>query len=107
GKIQIFSHKQSVAPELLAQIAHYDIGDIIGVTGIVRRTPRGELTVNTQNVVMLGKSVRPLPEKYHGLADVETRYRKRYLDLIVNADSRAAFRQRSRIIATLRRLLDD
>lgn len=105
GKIQIFSHKQSVAPELLEKIALFDIGDIIGVTGIVRRTPRGELTINTEDAVMLCKSVRPLPEKYHGLKDVEARYRHRYVDLIVNDDSRAVFRQRSRIVAMIRSIL--
>ncbi len=106
GKIQIFSHKDQIAPELREQMAHYDIGDIIGVTGIVRRTPRGELTINTQKAEMLCKSVRPLPEKYHGLHDVELKYRKRYLDLIMNDESRATFRQRSRIISFIRNLLE-
>ena len=107
GKIQIFSHKDNTPPEILAQMAHYDIGDIIGVTGIIRRTPRGELTINTQKAEMLSKSVRPLPEKYHGLHDVETKYRKRYLDLIMNEDSREVFKKRSRIISAIRRMLTD
>lgn len=107
GKIQIFSHKDSLSAELLEQMAYYDIGDIIGVTGIVRRTPRGELTVNTQNVEMLTKSVRPLPEKYHGIHDVELKYRKRYLDLIMSDESRETFRRRSAIIAHIRKTLTD
>ncbi len=105
GKIQIFSHKEHVSAELLEQMAYYDIGDIIGVTGIVRRTPRGELTINTQNVEMLSKSIRPLPEKYHGIHDTEIKYRQRYLDLIMNEESRETFRKRSRIIAFIRERL--
>lgn len=107
GKIQIFSHKEHVAPDLLEQMGHYDIGDIIGVTGLVRRTPRGELTINTQTAEMLGKSVRPLPEKYHGIHDTEIKYRQRYLDLIMNEESRETFRKRSTIIAFIRKILTD
>lgn len=107
GKIQIFSHKEHVPAEVLEQMAYYDIGDIIGVTGRIRRTPRGELTINTQKVEMLTKSVRPLPEKYHGIHDVEIKYRKRYLDLIMNDESRETFRQRSKIIAFIRNILTD
>lgn len=106
GKIQIFSHKDSVASEMLEQMSFYDIGDIIGITGIVRRTPRGELTINTQKAEMLAKSVRPLPEKYHGLHDIETKYRQRYLDLIMSEESREIFRKRSRIVAHIRRMLE-
>jgi lysyl-tRNA synthetase class 2 len=105
GKIQIFSHKDSVPADMLEQMAFYDIGDIIGVTGIVRRTPRGELTINTQKAEMLGKSVRPLPEKYHGIHDTEIKYRQRYLDLIMNEESRATFRKRSTIINVIRQTL--
>lgn len=105
GKIQIFSHKDNVSAELLEQMAYYDIGDIIGVTGIIRRTPRGELTINTATVEMLTKSVRPLPEKYHGIHDTELKYRKRYLDLIMNDESRDTFRKRSMIIAFVRQVL--
>ena len=105
GKIQIFSHKEHAPAEMLEQMAFYDIGDIIGVTGIIRRTPRGELTVNTQKTEMLGKSVRPLPEKYHGIHNIEMKYRQRYLDLIMSDESRDTFRKRSRIIAFIRELL--
>jgi lysyl-tRNA synthetase, class II len=82
-----------------------DIGDLIGVEGLVRRTPRGELTVNAGAITVLAKTLRPLPEKYHGLADVELRYRQRYLDLIINEDSRETLRRRSRIVAALRQYL--
>ena len=105
GKIQIFSHKQSLSPELLEQLKYFDIGDIIGVTGLVRRTPPGELTVNAEKLEMLSKSIRPLPEKYHGIHDTEIKYRQRYLDLIMNEESRETFRKRSQIIAFIRQIL--
>ena len=107
GKIQIFSHKEHLSKEVLEQMSYYDLGDIIGVTGIVRRTPRGELTINTEKVEMLCKSIRPLPEKYHGIHDVELKYRKRYLDLIMNDESRETFRKRSQIITFIRKSLLD
>src|SRR5271163_5276886 len=88
--------------EALGMVRLLDIGDLIGVEGLVRRTPRGELTVNAASVTVLAKALRPLPEKYHGLADVELRYRQRYLDLIMNPESRETLRRRSRIIAALR-----
>ena len=105
GKIQIFSHKEHLSAALLEQMSWYDLGDIIGVTGVIRRTPRGELTVNTTKVEMLCKSVRPLPEKYHGIHDVEIKYRKRYLDLMMSEESRDIFRKRSRIISCIRETL--
>ena len=105
GKIQIFSHKDNTPAEVLEQMAYYDIGDIIGITGVVRRTPRGELTINTQKSALLSKSIRPLPEKYHGLHDTELKYRKRYLDLIMNEHSRDVFKKRSQIITFIRHLL--
>jgi lysyl-tRNA synthetase, class II len=105
GKIQIFSHRDHLPAEQLALVKLLDLGDIIGVEGIVRRTPRGELTVNAERVTVLAKALLPLPEKFHGLADIETRYRQRYVDLIVNPESRATLRKRSLIIAALRRLL--
>lgn len=107
GKIQIFSHKQSLSPEALEQLKFYDIGDIIGVTGIVRRTPPGELTINADKLELLSKSVRPLPEKYHGIHDTEIKYRQRYLDLITNEGSRETFRKRSAIIAFVRQILNN
>src|SRR5438477_236584 len=105
GKIQIFCHKDHLSTEQLAIVRLLDIGDLIGVEGLVRRTPRGELTVNATEVTLLAKSLRPLPEKYHGLADIELRYRQRYLDLIMNPQSRETLRRRSRIVAEMRAYL--
>src|SRR5436190_20471748 len=102
GKIQVFSHKDFLSPDNLALLRLLDIGDLIGVEGLVRRTPRGELTVNATGLTMLAKALRPLPEKYHGLADIELRYRQRYLDLIMNPQSRETLRRRSRIVAEMR-----
>ncbi|MGC2414823.1 MAG: lysine--tRNA ligase [Stellaceae bacterium] len=102
GKIQIFSHKDFLSPEDLALLRLLDIGDLIGVEGRVRRTPRGELTVNATALSLLAKALRPLPEKYHGLADIELRYRQRYLDLIMNPQSRETLRRRSAIVAQMR-----
>ncbi|MGC2201430.1 MAG: lysine--tRNA ligase [Stellaceae bacterium] len=102
GKIQIFSHKDLLGSGGIAILRLLDIGDLIGVEGVVRRTPRGELTVNANAVTVLAKALRPLPEKYHGLADVELRYRQRYVDLIMNPHSRETMRRRSRIIAAIR-----
>jgi lysyl-tRNA synthetase class 2 len=105
GKIQIFCHKDLLSAEQLALLRLLDIGDLIGVEGIVRRTPRGELTVNATALTMLAKALRPLPEKYHGLADIELRYRQRYLDLIMNPQSRETLRRRSHIVAAMRGFL--
>jgi lysyl-tRNA synthetase class 2 len=102
GKIQIFCHRDLLGPAELATVRLLDIGDLIGIAGLVRRTPRGELTVNANNVTVLAKALRPLPEKYHGLADVELRYRQRYLDLIMNPSSRDTLRRRSRVVAAMR-----
>src|SRR5690348_1846684 len=107
GKIQIFCHKDFLSAEQLAIVKLLDLGDIIGVEGIVRRTPRGEVTVNARRVQVLAKALLPLPEKYHGLADIETRYRQRYLDLIMNEESRETLRKRGRIVASMRRLLTE
>jgi lysyl-tRNA synthetase class 2 len=105
GKIQVFCHKDFLPPQGQQTVRLLDIGDLIGVAGLVRRTPRGELTVNAGEITVLAKTLRPLPEKYHGLADVELRYRQRYLDLIINPDSRETFRRRSQIVAAMRGFL--
>src|ERR1700676_2666383 len=105
GKIQIFSHKDFLSADQLALLRLLDIGDLIGVEGLVRRTPRGELTINATALTVLAKALRPLPEKYHGLADIELRYRQRYLDLIMNPQSRETLRRRSRIVAAMRSFL--
>lgn len=106
-KIQIFSHKDFAPAEIFKIIPHLDMGDFIGVKGIVRRTPRGELTINAQEITFLGKSLLPMPEKFHGLADVETRYRQRYLDLMVNEEARETLRKRSQITSTMRQILTE
>ena len=106
GKIQIFSHKSMVSEDVLALLKLVDLGDWIGVKGIVRRTKRGELTINTQELTLLSKALLPLPEKYHGLTDIEKRYRQRYLDFITTEESRVRIRNRSHITKTLRDLLD-
>jgi lysyl-tRNA synthetase class 2 len=105
GKIQVFNHKDHLPAQQMALVKLLDLGDIIGVEGIVRRTPRGELTVNSRHVAVLAKALLPLPEKFHGLADLETRYRQRYLDLIMSEESRATLRRRSEAVASLRRRL--
>lgn len=107
GRIQVFCHKDSASEEQLAKLALFDLGDIIGVRGTIRRTPRGELSVRMSEIQMLTKSLEVLPEKYHGLTDVEQRYRQRYVDLIVNEESRETLRKRSKIITTIRRFMDD
>jgi lysyl-tRNA synthetase, class II len=102
GKIQIFCHKDLLGSEALGIVRLLDIGDLIGVEGLVRRTLRGELTVNATRLTVLAKALRPLPEKYHGLADIELRYRQRYVDLIMNPQSRDTLLRRSRVVAVIR-----
>lgn len=105
GKIQVFCHKDSMNADELAKLDNFDLGDIIGVKGTIRRTPRGELSVRTSHVQLLTKCLLPLPEKYHGLTDIEQRYRQRYVDLIVNEESRDTLRRRSLITTALRNYL--
>jgi len=105
GKIQIFSHKENLSPEKMAVLKLLDVGDIVGFTGTIRRTPRGELSIKSYDLKLLTKSLQPLPEKFHGLTDVETRYRKRYLDMIMNEDVRDTFKKRSLIIQKIREYL--
>lgn len=105
GRIQIFSHKKNIDEKQLEMIKLLDLGDLIGVKGKVRKTPRGELTINSEEVTLLSKALLPLPEKYHGLTDKEVRYRQRYLDLIMNDSTRETLRARSRIIAEMRSFL--
>ena len=107
GRIQVFCHKDSMPEDELEKLKTFDLGDIIGVTGTIRRTPRGELSIRTKNIEMLTKSLQPLPEKYHGLTDVETRYRQRYVDLIVTPESRETLRKRSEIISLIRRFMEE
>ena len=105
GKIQIFSHKENLPEEQLKILKLVDIGDIVGFTGTIRRTPRGELSVKSTDLKLLSKALLPLPEKHHGLTDVEIRYRQRYVDLIVNEEVRDTFRKRSLIIQKIREFL--
>lgn len=105
GKIQLFCHKENMGVDKFKELKLLDIGDIIGCTGAVRRTPRGELSLKVKEVVLLTKSLRALPEKFHGLTDVETRYRQRYIDLIMNEKVRNTFRVRSQIITKIREYL--
>ena len=117
GKIQIFSHKENLPEDQMKILKLIDIGDIVGFTGTIRRTPRGELSIKSQSLKLLSKSLLPLPNKqiskekmeelqnFHGLTDVETKYRQRYVDLIVNQDVRDTFRKRSLIIQKIRNYL--
>src|SRR5574344_770299 len=105
GKIQIFSHKENLSEEDLKTLKSIDIGDIVGFYGSVRRTPRGELTIKSTYLTVLSKSLLPLPEKFHGLTDVETKYRHRYVDMIINDDVKRTFQKRSLIIQKVREYL--
>ena len=107
GKIQIFSHKDVTSEEARSLLPMIDLGDIIGVTGVVRRTKRGELTINAQQITMLTKTLLPMPEKWHGVSDIELRYRKRHLDIMTNEESKLRFQQRSRIVSGIRRFMEN
>ncbi|MDM5300170.1 lysine--tRNA ligase [Bacillus subtilis] len=107
GQIQIYVRKDSVGDEQYEVFKSSDLGDLIGVTGKVFKTNVGELSVKATSFELLTKALRPLPDKYHGLKDVEQRYRQRYLDLIVNPESKHTFIARSKIIQAMRRYLDD
>ena len=105
GKIQVFSHKENLSEDQMKILKLLDTGDIVGFYGSVRRTPRGELSIKSTKLKLLSKSLLPLPEKFHGLTDVETRYRQRYVDMIINEDVRKTFRTRSLIIQKIREYL--
>jgi len=107
GKIQFYIGEKTIGEEGFALFKHFDIGDIIGLRGELFKTRTGESTIKVLEFVLLSKSLRPLPEKWHGLKDVETRYRQRYLDLIVNDDVRKIFYTRTKIIKEIRGLLDE
>ena len=106
GQIQIYMRQDQVGPEKYEIFELVDIGDFIGVTGEVFRTQKGEITVKVNDYTYLAKSLRPLPEKWHGLKDVELRYRQRYVDMIVNHEVRQTFINRSRIVSTMRDILN-
>jgi lysyl-tRNA synthetase class 2 len=106
GQIQLRLERERLPDGCYLDFKKWDVGDIVGAEGFLFKTQTGELTVMVQELRMLTKSLRPLPEKFHGLADQETRYRQRYVDLIMNAESREVFRTRSRIVSYLRAFLD-
>lgn len=107
GKIQVYIKKDNVSEETFKLYKLLDIGDIIGVEGRVFKSQRGEISISATNLKMLAKSLRPLPEKWHGLKDTDTRYRQRYLDLIVNPEVKQTFLTRSKIISAIREFLDE
>ena len=105
GRIQIYVSNDVTGEKQHEEFKHWDLGDIVGVEGTLFKTNKGELTVQAKKIRLISKALRPLPEKFHGLADQETRYRQRYLDLIVNPQAREAFAVRSRVIHALREVL--
>ncbi len=107
GRIQLYIKVDEMGEEAFADCRKLDVGDIVGVEGPVFKTQRGEISVRTRSVTLLSKSLKPLPEKFHGLTDKELRFRQRYLDLIVNPDVQENFRIRSRFISFMRRYLDE
>lgn len=107
GKIQSYVSLNDLGEESYKAFKTYDIGDIVGITGFVFKTKTGEISVHAKEMVLLTKSLRPLPEKFHGLKDTELRYRQRYLDLIVNPEVKETFIKRSKIIKELRRILEE
>lgn len=106
AEIQLFCRINDMDEAAWSTLKALDLGDILGVTGVVVRTQRGQLSVAPKSVTLLAKAVRPLPEKFHGLSDKETRYRQRYVDLIANDDVRETFRKRSQILSTFRRFME-
>ena len=107
GRIQLYVQRDAIGAEAYQDFKTWDLGDIVGGEGVLFRTNKGELSVKVDEIRLLTKSLRPLPEKFKGLSDQETRYRQRYLDLIMNEDVRDTFRIRSRIIKYIRAFLDD
>jgi lysyl-tRNA synthetase class 2 len=105
-EIQIYVKRDDVGEEAYAEFKNYDIGDVLGVTGIVFRTQKGEVSVHVKEITLLCKSLKPLPEKFHGLRDQDLRYRQRYVDMIVNHEVRDVFRTRSKILSAIREFLD-
>ena len=107
GTIQVYVSRDAIGDDAYADFKKADIGDIFGITGYMFRTKTGEISVHCESIKLLTKSLRPLPEKFHGLKDLETRYRQRYVDLIMNPEVKDTFVKRSRIIASIRRTLDE
>lgn len=105
-RMQVYVRMNDIGEESFAEFKKWDIGDIVGIEGFVFRTRKGEISLHATKVTLLSKSLLPLPEKWHGLKDQDTRYRQRYVDLIVNPDVAETFKNRSRIISSIRRYLD-
>lgn len=106
GKMQFYVRRDDVGEEVYAAFKKWDVGDIVGVKGFVFRTKTGEISVHAEEIVLLAKALRPLPEKFHGLTDTDTRYRQRYLDLIANPEVKDTFVKRSAIMREIRAYLD-
>jgi lysyl-tRNA synthetase class 2 len=106
GQIQLFIQRENVGDAVYDAFKSWDVGDILGAEGVLFKTKTGELSVRAERIRLITKSLRPLPDKWHGLSDTETRYRQRYVDLIVNEQSREVFKTRTRIIRYLRDYLD-
>lgn len=107
GRIQVYLKIDDIGEEAYHGLQNWDIGDLASVSGFVFRTRRGEISVHAKSITLLGKSLLPLPDKFHGLKDTDLRYRQRYVDLIVNPEVKSTFEKRSRVIATIRRILDE
>ena len=107
GKIQVFCHKNHLSEDDLALLKCLDVGDIVGISGYIRRTPRGELSVAAEKFDIISKSLQPLPEKFHGLTDIDARYRQRYVDFIVNDDAKNIYQKRCQITSAIRRYFED
>ena len=107
GRLQVYVNRKTLPAEQLEAVKHFDLGDIIAAEGTLARSGKGDLYVDMLNVRLLTKSLRPLPDKHHGLTDTEQRYRQRYVDLIVNEEVRDTFRVRSQVIAHIRRFLNE
>lgn len=107
GRIQAYVRGADIPEGVYDDFKHWDLGDIVGITGLLFKTKTGELSVHATNIELLVKSLRPLPDKFHGLSDTETRYRQRYVDLMMNQDSRDTFLARSQIVDFIRRYLID
>ena len=102
GNIQIYLQKKQVGEDAYWLFNNLDLGDIVGIKGKLFKTKTGELTINTEKIELLSKSLRPLPEKFHGISDIEIKYRQRYLDLMINPETKKLFKTRSKIISSIR-----
>ena len=107
GSIQCYVARDSIGEDAYADFKKYDVGDILGISGEVFRTKTGEMSIHAASVTLLSKSLQILPEKFHGLTDTDTRYRQRYVDLIMNAEVKDTFVKRSKVLSSIRRYLDD